>query len=107
MIRRLFKLISYFGQFFYYKSIKKSDEFYNVIYRTVEEFGGIYIKLIQFFSLRTDIFPNKYKVMFLCFYDFVTPQALDVIKYLYKELGPKKFSQMNSPCSKLTRYLNK
>ena len=93
MIKRLLKLVSYFLQFFYYKSIRKSDQYFQVIYKATDDLGGIYVKLIQFFSLRTEIFPEKHRALFLCFYDNVTPQNLNLIDYLYGEIGPEKLNQ--------------
>jgi len=89
VIKRIFKLIWYFAQYYYWKSIKKTDQFYQVLYRAVNEFGGIYVKLIQFLSLRTDFLPDEQKTIFLCFFDNVTPEPLKITDFLYQEIGDK------------------
>ncbi len=95
MIMRILKLLKYFSQVIYFKNYKKSDQYHEVIYNAVKDLGGVYIKLIQFVCLRTDVFPNDQKIKFLSFYDAVPSESLDVTRVLLKELGEKKAAQFN------------
>lgn len=87
MINRITTLLRYFFLFVYYKSIRPSEKIYDVIFKAVQDLGGVYIKLIQFVCLRTDVFPNEQKIQFLSFYDEVPVQEIDIDKTLIDELG--------------------
>lgn len=90
MIKRTAKLFKYLAQFVYYKSLRHTTEYYDVIYQAVKDLGGVYIKLIQFICLRTDVFPDDQKLIFLGFYDEVPLENIMVNDILVKELGKEK-----------------
>ncbi len=90
MIKRLLFILSFILRFSFNKVTNQINKIYDLIYILGDRLGGIFIKLIQFLSLRTDIFPDHQKLRFLCFYDQVTGQPLDIQKVLIKELGLNK-----------------
>jgi len=73
----------------YYQYIRRSERYFDVIYSGVNDLGGIYIKLIQFLCLRTDIFPREHKARFLSFYDKAPFTPLDITTFLTREYGTK------------------
>lgn len=87
MIKRLGLVVSYGITILYQKGIGASQKILDTLYQAVSELGGIYVKLIQFICLRTDIFAEQDKIRFLSFYDTVTTEQLDVWEILTKELG--------------------
>ncbi len=90
MTSRTFKAVSYLLLFAYYKNVLKDptkcDE---LIYNGARDLGGVYIKLLQFISLRTDIFSLDQKARFLSFYDQAPVEELDIEQYLKYELKDK------------------
>lgn len=93
MIRRLILVISYGITFLYHKVIGASERAFDTLYTAVGNLGGIYVKLIQFICLRTDIFVDNEKVRLLGFYDTVPQEPLDVQKILIRELGSEMVKQ--------------
>ena len=69
------------------KACGTTDKFYDVLYQALAELGGVYVKLVQFVCLRTEIFPNETKIKFLGFYDAVPVEPLDPKSVLVRELG--------------------
>jgi predicted unusual protein kinase regulating ubiquinone biosynthesis (AarF/ABC1/UbiB family) len=63
---------------------------YDVIFEAVESMGGVYVKLLQFLSLRVGLIPDSAKLRFLTFYDQVKVDPLNVRAILTKELGSEK-----------------
>lgn len=66
---------------------------YDVVFEAVENMGGVYVKLLQFLSLRADLFPDSAKLRFLTFYDQVKVEAMNVHSVLTQELGADKLSR--------------
>lgn len=69
---------------------------YDVVFEAVDEMGGVYVKLLQFISLRADLIPDPAKMRFLTFYDHVDPEKMNVSEILTRELGPAKLSSFTS-----------
>lgn len=69
---------------------------YDVVFEAVEKMGGVYVKLLQFLSLRADLFPDSAKMRFLTFYDRVPVEPMNVREVLTRELGPNKLSQLEN-----------
>jgi len=67
-----------------------------IIFTAVSDFGGVYIKLIQFVCLRTNILTEKDKLRFLSFYDNVAIEPMPIRQILTSELGDVKLSQFHS-----------
>jgi predicted unusual protein kinase regulating ubiquinone biosynthesis (AarF/ABC1/UbiB family) len=95
MITRMYRLAKFFVRFFYQKTICQSD-YFEVVYQAVQELGGIYVKLVQFVSLKTDLFPDQEKIKFLSFYDQVASGNIKVEQILSEELGPEKMREFRS-----------
>lgn len=93
-MNRLGKLIWFVLLFVWHKSVKKSDRYIDVIYSAVEDLGGVYVKLMQFLSLRSDLIPYSAKLRFLSFYDRVPIEKMNVREELLKELGEKRYVQL-------------
>lgn len=92
MISRLFKFSSYFVKLLFCQIFYKKSQVYDLLYEAAQDLGGLYIKLIQFVCLRTELFPHDQKIRFLSFYDEVPPEKIDLQAVLEKELGSKKLS---------------
>lgn len=90
---RVFKLIAYFFQFAYHRSIARTGYHHDVIREAVEDLGGVYIKLVQFLSLRSDIFPEKERLRYLHFYDAVPAEHMQVQKIIKRSLGQEASMQ--------------
>jgi len=99
MIGRFFTVFGYFGQLVAAKLLGRPDRCYDIICRAVGQLGGVYVKLLQFTCLRTDIFPDEKKMQFLSFYDEVPIEPLDVSAILKKELGPEKMEEFTMVAS--------
>lgn len=95
MIGRFVTVLWYFGQLVVAKALGRTDRCYDVICHAVGELGGVYVKLLQFTCLRTDIFPDEQKMQFLSFYDEVPIEPLDVSAILKKELEPAKMEEFS------------
>lgn len=99
MLKRDAQAIIYFFKYIYHKSILRSGNESDILYEAVDKLGGVYIKLLQFVSLRTNLFPNSEKIRFLSFYDQVSKSPMDINAILVKELGhkltTKSFSSIN------------
>lgn len=91
---RFFKLVAYFWQIITSRMSKKSIP--EIIFNAVSDFGGVYIKLIQFVCLRTNILTEKDKLRFLSFYDNVPIEPMPIRQILTSELGNVKLSQFHS-----------
>lgn len=66
---------------------------YDVVFEMVESMGGVYVKLLQFLSLRVDLIPDTAKLRFLTFYDQVKVDPVNVRAHLARELGADKLAQ--------------
>lgn len=84
---RLIKALRYFFLFVWYKNIVKSRKFNDIIYDGARDLGGIYVKLLQFVALRTDVFDISQRVRFISFYDQASIEDFDIRNYLNRELG--------------------
>ena len=93
MIRRLFCVFSYGTQFLFFKAIGSREKAFTIFNRALGELGGIYVKLIQFICLRTDIFADDEKMTLLGFFDTVPVEQLDVRAILKHELGDQSLGQ--------------
>ena len=93
MLKRNTKAIIYFFKYIYHKSILRSDKGNDILYEAADTLGGVYIKLLQFVSLRTSLFSNSEKVRFLSFYDQVSQSLIDINQVLLKELGEELVKQ--------------
>lgn len=69
---------------------------YDVLFDAVQTLGGIYVKLLQFLSLRAKIFPDQTKLKFLTFYDQVPIEGMDVSAILTSELGSDALTRFRS-----------
>lgn len=96
MTGRFFRIVWFFTRFVLAKARGQTDRCYDIIYQAVDTMGGIYIKLLQFACLRTDIFPDKQKMQFLSFYDEVPIESLDVVGILHIELGPTRMGEFTA-----------
>jgi predicted unusual protein kinase regulating ubiquinone biosynthesis (AarF/ABC1/UbiB family) len=88
MIQRFLKIVVYFTSYSFFKLTHQKKQASDLIYRAVNELGGMYVKLIQFICLRTDIFAESDKLRFLRFYDAVPVQLIDINNFLSRSLGP-------------------
>jgi len=95
-MKRLGLVLWYSGQLVIAKAFGQTARCYDIIYHAVEELGGVYVKLLQFTCLRTDIFPDEQKMQFLSFYDEVPIEFIDVSDILQKELGPAKMQEFTT-----------
>ncbi len=93
MIQRVVRVVSYGCRFLFYKAIGLSDRAFDTLYRAIGDLGGVYVKLIQFICLRTDIFADDQKIRLLGFYDTVPQDTLDVRAILKRELGDQSLKQ--------------
>jgi len=91
---RILKLTVYFLQIITSKITKKTIP--DILFTAVSDFGGIYIKLIQFVCLRTNILPENDKLRFLSFYDDAPIEPLSIKHYIEKELGQIGLSRFSS-----------
>lgn len=96
MIARLVKVLVYFLRFVYYNKISPSNGATDVIYDAVSDLGGVYIKLIQFVCLRTEVFSNTDKMRFLSFYDQAPVVPLDIMQVLRQELTSDRINHIHS-----------
>jgi predicted unusual protein kinase regulating ubiquinone biosynthesis (AarF/ABC1/UbiB family) len=64
-----------------------SQKMYEEIFDAVEKLGGLYVKLLQFLSLRANLFPDHAKLRFLTFFDQVPIEPLNVKEILKEDLG--------------------
>ena len=90
---RTITAISYFVRFLWHAAFIPYDNGSGVIYDAVTSLGGVYIKLIQFLCLRTEIFSDSDKMRFLSFYDRAPYEPLDIMRLLKNELSAKDLSQ--------------
>ena len=91
---RILKLTVYFLQIITSKITKKTIP--DILFTAVSDFGGIYIKLIQFVCLRTNILPENDKLRFLSFYDDAPIEPLSIKHYIEKELGQIGLSRFST-----------
>lgn len=83
-------LISYYSfRFVWLRLLGHNQLIYPLIYEAVSALGGVYVKLMQFLSLRANLFPDNEKLRFLAFYDQVPVHPLDVYQIIKQELGPR------------------
>lgn len=87
MIDRAIKVFFYLVKFFWQRSILKSDKYFDVLHEALSDLGGLYVKLVQFICLRTDVFSDAQKLRFLSFYDAVPFERIDMQKTIMTELG--------------------
>lgn len=90
---RLIKLLRYFVQIITWKIRNKNIA--EIVFTAVTDFGGVYIKLIQFICLRTNIIPESEKLRFLSFYDEAPIETIPIRDFLNSELGQEKSSQIS------------
>lgn len=88
---RIVKLVLYFIQIVVSKIAGKPIS--EVIFMAVSDFGGVYIKLIQFVCLRTNVFSQEDKLRFLSFYDNAPIEPIDIQAYVTRALGQEKAKQ--------------
>jgi len=93
---RLLLLVSYLSRFVYYRWLSPSPLAYTVLFQAATRLGGVYVKLMQFLSLRTDFIPDTYRLQFLAFLDQVPTIPLDVTAKIQIELGPNALAQFSS-----------
>ncbi|HCM82037.1 MAG: hypothetical protein UW22_C0069G0006 [Candidatus Gottesmanbacteria bacterium GW2011_GWB1_44_11c] len=86
MIKRLTLVFSYGFTFLFQVGVGASHRAMDTLYQAISDLGGIYVKLIQFICLRTDIFAKNEKIRFLSFYDTVPLEQLNVWSVLIHEL---------------------
>ncbi len=91
---RTFRLIRYVLQIMARKLVGRPIA--EIIFVAVTDFGGVYIKLIQFICLRTNVFSQEDKLRFLSFYDNAPVEPLDIIAYVTRALGREKAKQFAS-----------
>ncbi len=96
IIMRLFKLLKYLLTYIYRKFVSKSQNETEIIFQAVEELGGIYVKLIQFVALNTDLLNKKDRTRSLMFFDQVPMSKLNLEATLTEELGSEKLSMFDS-----------
>ncbi|MBI4066624.1 AarF/ABC1/UbiB kinase family protein, partial [Candidatus Gottesmanbacteria bacterium] len=88
---RIVKLALYFIQIVMSKIAGRSIS--EIIFAAVSDFGGVYIKLIQFVCLRTNILSPEDKLHFLNFYDSALIEPIDIQAYVTRALGEEKTKQ--------------
>lgn len=81
-MQRILKLLRYTAAAIWCQIRGKEDGLYDVIFAAVQDLGGVYVKLLQFLSLRADLFPDKAKLRFLTFYDQVPIESLNLMEKL-------------------------
>ncbi len=91
---RIFKLTGYFLQIIINKLAGRSVS--KIIFTAVSDFGGVYIKLIQFICLRTNVFSPDDKLRFLSFYDNAPIVDMDIHAMVTRALGQEKAKQFAS-----------
>lgn len=91
---RLIRLTRYFVQILTSKIVGRPIA--GIIFAAVTDFGGVYIKLIQFVCLRTNVFSKEDKLRFLSFYDNAPVEPLDIKAHVARALGPQKVKQFAS-----------
>ena len=91
---RLIKLIFYFMKIVMSKIAGRPIS--EIIFTAVSDFGGVYIKLIQFICLRTNVFSPEDKLRFLSFYDNAPVVDIDIHATVTRALGQEKAKQFTS-----------
>lgn len=91
---RLIKLIFYFMKIVVNKIAGRSIS--KIVFAAVSDFGGVYIKLIQFICLRTNVFSPEDKLRFLSFYDNAPVVDIDIHGTVTRALGEEKAKQFAS-----------
>lgn len=91
---RLVRLIRYFVQILVSRIVGRPIA--EIIFTAVSDFGGVYIKLIQFVCLRTNVFSQEDKLRFLSFYDNAPVEPLDIKAHVVQALGPQKAKRFAS-----------
>ncbi len=91
---RLIRLTGYFFQIVVNKIVGKPIS--EIIFSAVSDFGGMYIKLIQFICLRTTVFSPEDKLRFLSFYDDAPIVDIDIQATVTRALGQEKAKQITS-----------
>lgn len=91
---RLIRLTGYFFQIVANKIAGRSIS--EIIFSAVSDFGGMYIKLIQFICLRTTVFSTEDKLRFLSFYDDAPVVDIDIHGTVTRALGQEKAKQFAS-----------
>lgn len=95
-MQRVVFVITFFLTFAWHKMLGRDDVSYDVLFRAVSSLGGVYVKLLQFLSLRAHIFPDQTKLRFLTFYDQVPVEDMDISAILTKELGGNALARFQS-----------
>src|SRR4030067_1323322 len=95
-MKRILDLIGYSVRFAWHRFLKEEKAMYDVVYEAVDAMGGVYVKLLQFISLRADLIPESAKKRFLTFYDHVVPEAIDVPYVLAREIGNEKLARFSA-----------
>lgn len=95
---RLWLLIRSGLMYSYYLLVKKDFQRRHLLKTSVASLGGVYVKMMQFLMLRTDLFSKDDKLEFLGLYDQVLIEPLDVMTLVRQELGQdvrQVFSQID------------
>lgn len=87
MFSRLLNLTKNSFKYLFFRITNNRKASYDTLLDAVEEMGGVYIKLMQFLSLRSDLFPEAIKLRLLTFYDQVPVEDIDINQVLETELG--------------------
>lgn len=91
---RLIRLTGYFFQIVVNKVTGRPIS--EIVFAAVSDFGGMYIKLIQFICLRTNVFSSEDKLRFLSFYDNAPIVDIDIQATVTRALGQEKAKRFAS-----------
>ncbi len=91
---RLIRFTLYFLQIVACRIVGKP--FSEIIFTAVSDFGGVYIKLIQFICLRTNVFSQEDKLRFLSFYDNAPVEPIAIRETILHALGQEKANRFAS-----------
>ncbi len=71
----------------FYLITGRHDQKRQVLKTSVASLGGVYVKMMQFLMLRTEVFSTADKLEFLGFFDQVPAQKIDIESFLAAEIG--------------------
>lgn len=92
-MKRIAQLISFCARFAWHRARKNEEAMYTTVFEAVDTMGGVYVKLLQFLSLRVGLFPDSAKLRFLTFYDQVKVDPINVRTVLSGEIGNDKLTR--------------
>lgn len=95
-MKRIALVVIYCMRFAWQKLQGSDEAAYTILFDAVQTLGGVFVKLLQFLSLRAEIFPDQTKLKFLTFYDQVPIEAMDVSAILTSELGSEALTRLRS-----------